>query len=77
MLWPDADRRREVVDGVDAVGARAAPRSVAHVADDQLDVVVQVRGALRVGPVHLRREAVERAHAVARGAAARRPGASR
>ena len=51
-------------DGVDPVECAAERVAVADVADDELDVLVEIVGAL-AGRVDLRVEAVERANLVA------------
>jgi hypothetical protein len=55
-----------VKDRVDAVERAAEDFGVAYVADDELDLVVQVLGPLRVA-VYLLHEAVEGAYRVAGG----------
>ncbi len=59
----DTDRGSEVDDALDAVERRGDGVVVAHVGDDQLDLRVEVCGAL-ASRVHLRIERVEDAHTV-------------
>jgi hypothetical protein len=60
----DPDRRRKVIDHLDAVEGAAEDWRVADVAADQLDVAVQIRRPIAVLAVHLRREQVECPHPV-------------
>jgi hypothetical protein len=60
----DADPGREVEDGVDTLEGSANLVLVPHIADDEVDLVVQVIGRLATGPVNLRVEIVEGANVV-------------
>ena len=62
----DADAGGEVDDGVDAVERAADGVAVANIADLQLDILGEVVGSRAIA-VHLRRQVVERTHAVAAG----------
>ena len=64
MLLADADGGGEVIHRVDAVERASDRIRVAHVAAEQLDVGVKIRGPPGIGAVHLRRQIVERADAM-------------
>jgi hypothetical protein len=61
----DADRRSEVIHGVDTGQRSPDGKAIPHVSFDELHFLAEVWRTRRAGPVDLRREIVERAHAVA------------
>jgi hypothetical protein len=60
----NADGGSEVKDDVDAAQCPMEIVSVAHVTDDQLDIILEIGGSLPRRTVDLRIEIVEGAHAV-------------
>jgi hypothetical protein len=62
---PDADGGREVINGIDASERASEGVTIAHIADNELDFRVEIFRALSVVPVYLRREMIERTHAIA------------
>src|SRR3954466_10035071 len=61
----DANRRGEVIHNIDAAERAVEIVRIAHVTDDKLDVVGEIRGPRRACAVHLSIEIVERADAIA------------